>query len=207
MIEEFLQLRLDQALATCRQRWGLGGIAVASIVVASALSTLWSTSAEGAAIMLLASAIGAVVAISTSGSHLGAAVVAFVTLQWLAFSGGTTGPRVIGVALCLFVFHGLLALMAAVPHTAAIDGRVLRRWATRSVSVAAATGAVWGLIVVFEGRRTSGNEFLTVAGLVAIAAVLVSVRSTYAAWWRIPDRRAGVTGSGTRPSGRGSTTS
>ena len=32
MIEDFLQLRLDQALATCRQRWVLGAAAVLEAV-------------------------------------------------------------------------------------------------------------------------------------------------------------------------------
>ncbi len=183
MIEEFLQLRLDQALATCRQRWALGGVAVASIIVASGLATAGATSARGLTIMITVSTVAAVVAVSTSGTHVGAVVVALVVLQWIAFTDDTTSPRVVGVASCLFVFHALTALMAASPHTTEIDGRVLRSWALRTTVVVAATVAVWGLVILFDGRQTTGSETLTVAGLVVIAAVLLAVRRTYGTWW------------------------
>lgn len=207
MIEEFLQLRLDQALATCPQRWALGGLAVAAAVASSVLATVGSASGQGVAVMLLATVAAAVAAVSASGSHIGAAVVGFLAFQWVAFAGGDTGWRLIAVAACLFTFHGLLALMAAVPHTSVIDRRVLRSWTFRSVWVLAGTVAVWALVAAFEGRLSDGNEVLTVVGLLIIAAVLVAVRRASATWWGVPVGTAGVTGSGTRPSGRGSTTS
>lgn len=186
MIEEFLQLRLDQALATCAQRWALGCLAVAAAAASSVLATGGSASGQGVAVMLLATVAAAVVAVSASGSHIGAAVVGFLALQWVAFAGGGTGWRLIAVAVCLFMFHGLLALMAAVPHTSVIDRRVLRSWTIRSVWVVAATVAVWALVAAFDGRLTSGSEILTLAGLAVIVVVLVAVRRHSAAWWGVP---------------------
>ena len=186
MIEEFLQLRLDQALATCAQRWVLGGFAVGSAAVASLLATLGSASSQGVAVMLMMTSAAAVVAVSASGSHIGAAVVGFLAFQWVAFAGGETGWRLIAVAVCLFTFHALLALMAAVPHTSPVDRRVLRSWTLRSVWVVSATVAVWALVALLDGRFTSGSELLTVAGLVVIVAVLLAVRRYSSTWWGVP---------------------
>lgn len=195
MIEEFLQLRLDQALATCRQRWLLGGAAVLAAALGTALAMAGDASGQGVASMLALTTGAAVVAVSASGTHIGAFVVAIVALQWLAFNDNETSARSVGVALCLFTFHSLTALMAAVPHTTEVDVRLLRRWGRRSTVVIAATLAVWGLVVAFARESSAGSEALTVAGLAVIAAVLVIVRRAYATWWS----RSARAGSRPRP--------
>jgi len=187
MIEELLQLRLDQALATCRQRWVLGGAAVLAAVLGTALTLADGTSGRGWATMLAVTTVAALVAVSASGTHIGTIVVAIVALQWLALGGDDSSIRSVGVAVCLYTFHSITALTASVPHTTEIDGRVLRRWARRSVYVVAATLAVWGLIIAFERRPSTGNEALTVLGLTVIAAVLVIVRRAYSTWLSTPN--------------------
>ncbi len=188
MIEEFLQLRLDQALATSRQRWVLGGVAVLAVVVASVLAMAGRVPAQGATIMLTISVAAAIVAVSASGTHIGVIVVAIVILQWVGYADAETSLRTVGVALCLYLFHALTALIASTPHTADIAPVVLRRWAARSVLVTAATIAVWGLVVAFEQRSDAGSEVVTVVGLAVIAGVLVMVRRAYATWWVGPRR-------------------
>ena len=202
MIEEFLQLRLDQALATCRQRWLLGVAAVLVAVLGTALAMVGNASGQGVATMLVITTCAAILAVSASGTHLGAIVVGIVAFQWAAFAADPTGARVVVAALCLYAFHALTALMAAVPHTTEIDPRLLRRWAIRSLYVAGATVAVWGLVVAFERNAPNGNEAVTVLGLAVIAAVLVIVRRTYSTWWSAPAARE----PGRRPSGRDDTT-
>ncbi len=194
MIEEFLQLRLDQALATCRQRWILGGAAVGSVVTATALTTVGAVSTQGLLIMIAVVMVAAVIAVSASGSHIGSLVVAVVAVQWLAFADDATSISSLGVALCLYVFHALTALAAATPHTTEIDTVVLRRWAVRSTFVGAATVIVWGLVILFDGRQADGNEALTVFGLVVIASVLVLVRRAYATWWNPAGHERGLAG-------------
>lgn len=176
MMEERLQLWLDQALATCRQRWVLGALAVASVVAASLLAGIGVASARGLTIFLATLIVAAIVAMAGSGTHIGSVVVALVALQWVAYVDDVTSARAVGVATCLYLFHALLALTATTRHTAAIDARILRRWALRSVVVIAATVAVWALVVVFDRRQTTGSETLTFAGLFVIVATLFAIR-------------------------------
>jgi len=176
MIEEALQLWLDQALATRRQRWVLGAAAVASVVAASLLVGAGGASGRELAIATVVSAVLATIAVGGSGTHVGSLVLAIVALEWLVFVDDETSPRAIGVAVCLYVFHSLLALMAATPHTSVIDARVLRRWAVRSVFVIATTVAVWALVVTLERRQAGGSQALTVVGLVVVIVTVVALR-------------------------------
>lgn len=176
MIEEVLQLRLDQALATRPQRWVLGGVAVVAAVIASVLVGVGSASGPELAIAIVATAVVAAVAVSGSGTHAGSVLIAMVALEWVLFVDDETSPRVIGVACCIYVFHSLLALMAATPHTSVIDRRVLHSWLVRSVFVVAATVSVWALVLAIDRRRPAGSESLTVLGLVTIAVVVVALR-------------------------------
>jgi len=142
MIEETLQLWLDQALATCRQRWVLGITATVAVTAATLLITVGATSPRG--VVLTAGAITglAIVAVAGSGSHVGSIVIALVGLAWIVFVDDVATPRAVAVAGCLYVFHALLALMAATRHTAPLVRPVLMRWLTQSVAVLAVTVAV-----------------------------------------------------------------
>lgn len=176
MIEELLQLWLDQALATRTQRWVLGVAAVGSITVASTLAAVGAGSITGHLTVVAMTTALATIAVAGSGAHTGSIVIAAVAFEWLAFVDDITNARAIGVASCVYAFHALLALMAATPHTSVIDPRVLGRWAARSLYVIAATVAVWAMVVAFERRNASGDESLTIAGLVVIAAAIMALR-------------------------------
>lgn len=176
MIEELLQLWLDQALATCKQRWWLGGIAVASITCACLVITVGAASTRGIVIVVAVTTASAILAVAGSGTHHGSITIALVALAWLGFVGDVTTPRAIVVASCLYSFHVLLALMAATRHTSPLDHRILLRWAARSVVVLATTVAVWLCVVAVDGQIRSGSAELTFAGLIVVAAGAVALR-------------------------------
>ena len=101
-------------------------------------------------------------------------------VAWLSSEGGAT-PRQEGlpVALCLLVFHGLLAAMAVTPHSATVHPDVLRRWLQRTGAVAVATGIVWLLVGALERRDAPANPQLTLLALLVagVGVVLLLRRS------------------------------
>ena len=156
MIEEFLQLRLDQALATCRQRWVLGGAAVLAAALGTVLALAGGTPRQGWLTMLAVTVGAAIVAVSASGTHVGAIVVAIVALQWLAFGGDETGVRSVGVALCLYAFHSITAL------TAASEGRLVP--VPGGVLIKDADGATIGAVGI-SGDASDKDEYCAIAGI------------------------------------------
>lgn len=176
MMEERLQLWLDQALATTRQRWALGVVAVLSIVAASIITGAGSGGGNELAIIIVAPTVLSVIAASGSGTHAGSLVIAIIGLEWITLVDDVATPRAIGVAACLYVFHAVTALIAATRHTTVIDPVVLIRWARRSVPVMVATVAVWWVVAVADGRNADGSEALTILGLVLVSAVLLALR-------------------------------
>lgn len=176
MIDEALQLRLDQMLATCRQRWWLGGGAVVAVLVAALTITVGASSLQGGILAVCVTTALAIAAVAGAGSHYGSVTIAAVGVTWLAIIDDPATPRSMAVATCLYVFHALLALMAATRHTSPIDVRILARWAARSVGVLGATVAVWVVVVVFDGRTWSGSATLTSFALVIIALAAFTVR-------------------------------
>lgn len=176
MIGDRLQLWLDQAAATCGQRWWLGGAAVASILAATLTITIGATEPRLLALVVGVTTLLAVVAVAGSGSHTGSIVIVLVALAWIALIDDPTTPRSIAIASCLYLFHALLALMAATRHTAPIHPQILWRWATRSVAVLAATAGVWVCVVWFEGRQHDDNAVLTLLALIVIALGVLALR-------------------------------
>lgn len=176
MIEETLQLWLDQALATCRQRWVLSITAVAAVTTATLVITIGAAAPQGIALTVGAVTGLAIVAVAGSGSHVGSVVIALVGLTWVFFVDDVATPKAMGVAGCLYVFHALLALMAATRHTSPLERRILMRWLARSVGVLAATGAVWLGVVALEGRNIAGGANLTAIAVVAIALAVMAIR-------------------------------
>ena len=176
MIEETLQLWLDQALATCRQRWLLGIVAVASITAATLVITVGAATVPGTVLIVGAITGLAIVAVAGAGSHLGSIVIALVGLAWVGFVDDVTTPLAVVVAACLYVFHALLALMAATRHTTPLGRKTLLPWLTRSVGVLGATVVVWGCVVALEGRSVSGDTNLTAITIALIALAVVVLR-------------------------------
>jgi hypothetical protein len=174
MITERLQEALDQALATTRQRWLLGVVAVLTALVASGSMALASEGADGWVVILVG--VLALLATIWPDDHLALVVITVVVLHWLAFRADVVSAWSMGIAACLLVFHTLIALMAATPHTAVVHPVVLRRWLARSGVVAVATGAVWVLVVLFERRNAPGNAALSIAAFAVVAAAAIALR-------------------------------
>lgn len=175
MIAARLQEWLDQLRNTSRQRWALGGTAVASAFASSAVIGLGSGDGLGWVVVFVAT-LAAIAAVQ-AGSHTALGVVAVIVLQWLGAVDDVSTPRSLAVALCLFVFHGVLALMAVTPHSATVDPAILRLWLQRSGSVAAGTVATWLVVLVFAQRDATGNAALTLGAVVALAAGALVVRA------------------------------
>ena len=107
----------------------------------------------------------ALAAASIPDSHTALAVEGLVVWQWLASTDDPTSAWVIPLALCLFVFHTVIALMAVTPISAVVDRSILVRWGAERVVVVATIG-VWVLAFVMDERRAPGNAALTFVGFV-----------------------------------------
>ncbi len=169
-----LQAQLDQMLATTKQRWFLGGLAVLSVVLASASMALGSDHTDGWVVVLVG--VLAVVAAVLPDDHLALVVMAVVVMHWLSLDPDVASPWSMAIAGCLYLFHTVIALMAVTPHSAVVDPAILRRWLARSVVVVASTGAVWALVAAFERRDAPGDVALTVVSLAVLTAAIVALR-------------------------------
>ena len=173
MMAARLQRWLDIATMTSRQRWATGIIAVVSIAVALA-ATVTGTD-DGLGWFSLALVALAAVAVIQPGSHTATVVIAVVVVRWLATADAVSGPRSLVVALCLLTFHGLLALMAVTPHSAAVHREVLRRWVLRGGAVGMVTTLVWLLARVLARRESAANPNLTLLALLAVGAGVLTL--------------------------------
>lgn len=167
-----LQQGLDRLRATSGQRRVLVVTAIVSAVVASFVAGAGPTPP----LVWIVVVVSAVAAAMAPDTHTGLFVVAIVVWQWLAAVDDVASVRSLGVAIALFVFHSLLALMAVTPGTAAIHRDVLIRWLRRGGWVNAGTVAVWALVAVFEGRNAPGSATLTATGMVVTAAAILVLR-------------------------------
>ena len=114
-------------------------------------------------------------------THAATAVEVIVVWQWLASTDDPTNAWAIPIALCLFVFHTAIALMALTPMTANVDRSILLRWSRRSGYVVVATIGMWALVVVLHERRAAGSAAVTLAGFVTLTVLVVATRTLSAA--------------------------
>ena len=170
-----LQARLDQLLATSRHRWLLSGIAVGSIVFASALIARATPFTDTWIVYCVA--VLALVVASEPAEQLGTVVMAIVIGQWISLGESVASPWTLAFALCLHVFHSSVALMAVMPHAASLHSQIVRRWVGRSGMVLVGTGAVWLLANGFERQQAPGNVVLTAVAFAVLAAAAVVFRS------------------------------
>lgn len=168
-----LQLKLDQLLATSRQRWVLAVLVVVSITLPS-WAIARATPFTDTWVVFVVAGLAMVVA-ADPGEQLGLLLMSIVVFQWLTFDLAVTSPWSIAMALALHVFHTVVALIAVTPHTAAVDRVVLSRWVTRSVIIATAAVGVWLAVIVFERRELPGNVALSVAAFSLLAAAVVGL--------------------------------
>lgn len=174
MFDDRLQHWLNTVRDTAPQRWALGSAGVLAIIVALAATLIGSGQRFGlfGVVIVATAAIAAIQA----GSNTALLTISLAAVQWLSAADHVTTARSFVVAICLFVFHSTLALMAVTPHTAEIHPETLRRWARRGALVTAATLGVWLLAFWFERREAQANPLLTVFALAALCAAVVLVR-------------------------------
>ncbi len=156
-----------------RQRWLLASAAVATAVGASVVTGITGGGLPPL-VLLIVTALAAVSAVRPD-THASSVVVGVIVWQWLVVADDPTGPAVVVVTLGLFMFHTLIALLAPAPVTATFGSAVSTRWLLRFAAVAAATVAMWMLVVLMDARRADGNAALTVAGFSVALGLVVSL--------------------------------
>jgi hypothetical protein len=157
------------------QRCVLIAIAVLAATAASASTVLAAAQPNG--IVMVIVVVLAIPGAMFPDTFTATAVEIVVVLQWWASTGGGTTAWSIVTALCLFVFHAVIALMALTSFTASVARSILVRWARRSAWVVLATVAMWLLVRGMAERRAGGNPSLTVVGFLTLAALVMSSRS------------------------------
>lgn len=169
-----LQAALDQVLVTTRQRWMLMIVAVASIG-SSSLAIVAATPFNDTWVVFCVVVLALVVAMEPS-EQLGLVLMGIVVFHWLALKPAVTSPWAIALALGLFVFHTVVALMAVTPHSAVIHRLVLLRWFRRSGWAVVSTVGVWAMVYGFEQRNAQGNVALSALAFAVLGAAVVGLR-------------------------------
>lgn len=175
-----LQRWLDEVLATSAQQWVLR---LATII--TPLGALLAAGAAGGRWLPFWTVVVVGLAVASAvrpDAHTALLVIVIVGSLWPLTVDDPGTPWLAAAAVCLLTFHALTALLASLPTGGAFPATMLRREAGRVGLVAAATVAMWGLVVVFDRRDAPGNGVLTGLGLVTVAAAAVLLR------WRSLDR-------------------
>lgn len=169
-----LQEGIDRLWLVSWQRWALIAAAVLAAVAASTICAVEAGHQTGVVVVLVA--MLALAAASIPDSHTALAVEGLVVWQWLASTDDPTLAWVVPLALCLFAFHTVIALMAVTPISAVVDRSILVRWSARSGYVVVATIGMWVLAFVMDERRAPGNAYVTFVGFVALILLVVAAR-------------------------------
>jgi len=117
----------------------------------------------------------AVASIAQPDSHVSVAIPVVVVWHWIASTGASTTGWALVVALCLFVFHTIVALMATTPARATVDHRSLLRWLRRSLAVGLATVGVWLLVLLVDRRQLAGSALVTATGFIVAVSSMVAL--------------------------------
>ena len=169
-----LQRWLDEMLATGAQQWLLRLLAVgaalgALLAVGAASGRWWPFWAVVVAGLAVASAV-------RPDAHTALLVPVIVVWSWLATVDDLDTPWLPFAALSLLVFHAVIALLAGLPIGGRLPAPILLRTLGRVGLVAAATVAMWVLVVVLDRRDAAGNGALTGLGLVIVAGAAALIR-------------------------------
>ena len=155
------------------QRWGL---AFAAVVAAALVPIVTGLAGSGQSPLILAVVVGLAGASAIQpDSHMALTVPLVGLWHWTASTDASTGGSVLVVALCLFVFHTLVALMSTTPPRATVDTRSVVRWLRRSIVVASATGVIWALVVTVDRVDLAGSAVVTTVGFVAAITLMVAL--------------------------------
>ncbi len=155
------------------QRWSL---AFTALVAATLVPIVTGIAGSGQSPVVLALVVGlAGAAVTQPDSHVGLGVPFVAVWHWTASTGASTDGWALVVALCLFAFHTIVALMSTTPPRATIDRTSMVRWLRRGLTVALATGAVWALVQLVEQQGFAGSAIVTAAGFVVASALMVVI--------------------------------
>ncbi len=169
---------LDRLARVDPQRWLLGAMSVATATVGS----LAAGTSGGGHSVLVTTVIVAVATAATfnPATHAALPVVFMVTWQWLVTTDDALSPLVVVVAVAMVAFHALIALMAATPTAASLDGAIARRWSQRSAIAASAALVMWGAVALMDRREAPGSVAMTFLGFLTAAALVAAMRRQ---WW------------------------
>jgi hypothetical protein len=155
------------------QRWSL---AFAALVAAALVPIVTGVAGSGQSPVILAIVVGlAGASVTQPDSHVALTVPLVGAWHWTASTDASTSGWALAVAVCLFAFHTLVALMSTTPARATIDTRSVVRWLRRSVAVVAATGAVWVLVHATDRIDLAGSAVVTTIGFVAAITLMVAL--------------------------------
>ncbi len=155
------------------QRWTL---AFAALVAATLAPIVTGIAGSGQSPVVLAIVVGlAGAAVTQPDSHIALTVPFVAVWHWTASTSASSSGWALVVALCLFAFHAIVALMATMPARATIDRRSGARWLRRGLVVALTAGAVWLLVQVVEQQRFAGSAIVTACGFVAATTLMMAM--------------------------------
>jgi hypothetical protein len=124
--------------------------------------------------------LGAVALVASLAAPAGlapAGVVAAAVLGWVlryGLHGQVPAAATVVLAVVLYLFHDLAALVAALPPTAPVGRDVLGRWYAVSLAVAVVTVPVGVAVLVADGVEGGrAVDLLGMLGVVALAGVPV----------------------------------
>ena len=177
MNPSLLQQWIDEVLESSAQQWMLRAVALlmplgALLAAAGANQRWWPAG------FFIVGVIAVAAAIRPDG-HAALVVVIAIVWHWLATVDGTGGVWLLGAALCLLGYHGVIAISASLPIGGELPRATIGRWLARTAIVGVATTIVWGFVVLLDRRDAPGNGLLTGLALavIAIAAVMIRNRS------------------------------
>lgn len=155
------------------QRWSF---AFAALVAAALVPIVTGVAGSGQSPVILAVVIGlAGASVTQPDSHVALMVPIVGGWHWTASTDASTSGWALAVAVCLFAFHTLVALMSTTPPRATIDTRSVLRWLRRSIVVTSATAVVWVLVVTVDRVDLAGSAVVTTAGFVAATTLMVAL--------------------------------
>lgn len=177
MNPSLLQQWIDEVLESSLQQWLLRTVALlmpfAALLAAAGANERWWPAG-----FFIVGILGAAAAMRPD-THAALVVVIAIVWHWLATVDGTGGWWLLGAALCLLVYHGVIAISASLPTGGDLPLSTIGGWLVRTATVGVIATIVWGFVVVLDRRDAPGNGLLTGLALavIAIAAVLIRNRS------------------------------
>lgn len=151
----------------------LSAVVLALLIVACPLAAVAATWLVAGRTLPLVGILVAVTSIACAvrpASHLGVVVVAVVTIQWVVVVDQRTTAWTLAAAVALVGFHAAMAAATIAPPTAPWSPAVRRRWTRRSLSLAGACAAMWGLVRVVDSLSVASSSILAAAALIVLAS-------------------------------------